>query len=361
MATVAVIGGGNGGFAAAADLQTDGHRVQLYNRSYETIAAIDDRGGIEFSGAIGEGFVSIPVITCDLATVVEGADVIVVVLPATAFESLAADLSGLVTDTPILLNPGSTGGALLFHEMFRSRKKDPIPRISETNTLTYICRKRGEDHVHVSSKVENVRCGTISGSGSETTELDIEQLYPDITPVSSVLHTSLCNVNAVLHPPGAVLSAAWIEATGGDFRFYYDGATPAVANVMSRVDDERLAIGDELGLDLQPFPELFAEIGSTSSEAGESGSFLRILRESEPNKSIRAPESVDHRFYHEDIPYGLVPMSEMADRVGVGTPLIDSLITAASSITGTEFRSSGWSDRDLGLTRESFDIELTQL
>ena len=47
-----------------------------------------------------------------------------------------------------------------------------------------------------------------------------------------VLACDLSNVNMVLHAPGAVLGAAWVEATSGDFTFYVQGMTGGVARVM---------------------------------------------------------------------------------------------------------------------------------
>ena len=55
-----------------------------------------------------------------------------------------------------------------------------------------------------------------------------------------VLACDLANVNMVLHVPGAVLGAAWVEATRGDFTFYVQGMTPGVARVM-RVARRRAA------------------------------------------------------------------------------------------------------------------------
>lgn len=349
MTTVAILGGGNGGFAAAAHLRSLGHRPQLYNRSEGTIAAVRERGGIEYSGAIGEGFAPLPVITTDLAAALDGADLVMVCLPATALTGLADRLAPLLDGTrPLVLNPGSTGGALAVRQALRERDA-AVPPIAETNTLTYIARKRSDDHVHVTSRVQHVRCATLSApSGPDPVET-LRAFYPDLRRVSSVLHTSLSNVNAVIHPPGILLSAAWIEHTGGDFRFYYDAGTPAVAHVMRDLDGERLAVAGAWDLDLDPFPAMFADLGSTSEAAGESGSFLRVLRESEPNKSIEAPPSVDHRYFHEDIPFGLVPMGTLGRIVGVETPVVDSLITLASSVTGTEYREVGWTAADLGL------------
>lgn len=349
MRRVAILGGGNGGFAAAAHLQSMGHEPQLYNRSAGTIATVRDRGGIEYSGVAGEGFAHVSVVTTDLERALDGADLLMLCLPATAFEGLAEQLAPLLDgDRPVLLNPGSTGGSLVFREALEAAGCTDVPPLAETNTLTYICRKRDDGHVHISSLVENVRCATLPAAQSDLIGT-VQELYPSIRPVSNVLHTALSNVNAVLHPPGILLSAAWIEHTGGDFRFYYDAATPTVANLMADLDEERLAVANTWGLDLDPYPTLFAEIGSTTREAGESGSFLRMLRESEPNKEIMAPSSVDHRFFNEDIPFGIVPIAALGRIAGAETPVVDALVTMASSITGTDYRDVGWTEDRLGL------------
>ena len=350
MATVAVLGGGNGGFAAAAHLYSLGHRVQLFNRSPETIQAIQEAGGVAYSGVIGDGFAPIAVITTDLAEALAAAKLVMICLPALAFEKVATGLAPLLDGSrPILLNPGNTGGALAFRQLLISAGCRVIPPIAETNTLTYICRKRGEDTVYISSVVRNVRFAALPTSVTGELTTLVREFYSTLRPVANVLHTSLSNVNAVLHPPGIVLSAAWIEHSGGDFRYYYDAGTPAVAQVMADLDRERLAIGAAWNIALEPFPSLFADIGSTSPEAGASGSFLRMLRESEPNKFIKAPSSLDSRYLHEDIPFGLVPMSELGRVVGVSTPVMDALITLTSSMNRIGYRESGWTLERLGL------------
>ncbi|MFB6227658.1 MAG: NAD/NADP octopine/nopaline dehydrogenase family protein [Halobacteriales archaeon] len=354
MPTIAILGAGNGGFAAAAHLATEGHRPQLYNRSAGTIAAIKKRGGIRHSGVLGEGTASVPVITTDLSRALDGSDLLMICLPATALDGIAGTLADhLGGSRPLLVNPGATGGALAVRETLREAGCASVPPIAETNTLTYIARKQSDEHVRVSSLVDNVRCAAVPPATPEEAIEPFLELYPTLTPVSSPLHTALSNVNAVLHPPGIVLSAAWIEHTGGDFRFYFDAGTPAVASVMEDLEEERLAIADAVGLAVDPFPEMFADIGSTSEAAAESGSFLRMLRESEPNKSIMAPDSVDHRYFNEDIPFGLVPMAALGRWAGVETPVIDSLVTIASSINGTEYRERGWTLADLGIPADA--------
>jgi opine dehydrogenase len=54
--TVAVLGAGNGGCAAAADLTNRGFTVHLFSRNRATLQPILERGGLELTGVVGDGF-----------------------------------------------------------------------------------------------------------------------------------------------------------------------------------------------------------------------------------------------------------------------------------------------------------------
>ena len=64
-----------------------------------------------------------------------------------------------------------------------------------------------------------------------------------------VLACDLANVNMVLHAPGALLGAAWVEATRGDFTFYVQGMTPASRAYAVALDEERRAVARAFGHD----------------------------------------------------------------------------------------------------------------
>src|SRR5262249_47763575 len=145
------------------------------------------------------------------------------------------------------------------------------------------------------------------------------------------------NVNMVLHPPAMILGAAWIEHTGGDFFYYYDTATPSVARFLAALDRERLAVARAWHVDAEPFLDLFARIGSTSPAAAAAGGFPQALLDSAPNRRIKAPPSLDHRYMHEDIPHGVVPLAVLGHAVGVPTPTLDALVTIASTVTARDY------------------------
>ena len=66
----------------------------------------------------------------------------------------------------------------------------------------------------------------------------------------------------VLHCPGAVLGAAWVEAKRGDFTFYVEGMTAGVARVMAKLDAERQAVAAAFGHALHSLVEEMQAIGT---------------------------------------------------------------------------------------------------
>jgi opine dehydrogenase len=152
-----------------------------------------------------------------------------------------------------------------------------------------------------------------------------------------------------MHPAGMLGNAGWIEKTGGDFRYYRDGITPAIAAWIEEVDKERLEIVQHLGLKALRFVDIFHQAGLTSEEARASGSVYRAINESAPNQTIKSPSSLDHRYIKEDVGYGLVPMAEIARVLSVKTPVMDALVTLASTALRTDFRTEGLTLEKMGL------------
>jgi opine dehydrogenase len=165
-----------------------------------------------------------------------------------------------------------------------------------------------------------------------------------------VLETGLSNINAIMHPAGMLGNLGWIENTGGDFFYYREGITPAIAAWIEGVDTERLEIVKRLSLAPAPFVEIFHQAGLTSEEARASGSIYRAIHESEPNFKIKSPASLDHRYLHEDVGYGLVPMAEIGHLLGVKTPVMDSLITLAGTANAIDYRRQGLTLEKMGLS-----------
>lgn len=346
---VAVLGGGNGAHAAAADLTLKGFEVSLYSRWPEEFAPLREREGIALIDDQGKRFVPFRGICDRIEEALQQAEVIMVAVPAVAHEYYAQASAPHLREGQILvLNPGSTAGALSFRRLLKSIQPALDISICETNTLTYICRLVGRGEVRITSRAR-VQFAALPGRQTPECFPLFARLYPDSTQRKNVLETSLNNINAVLHPPGMILNAGWIEHTRGNFSYYIEGSTPAVARVMGELDKERIALCRRFGLATQRFADFFYEAGSTTEAAYRSGSLYRVLQESEPNRFIRAPENLSYRFLTEDIPFGIVPLAHLGSLAGVSMPTVQALIALASVISGQDYMQDGWTLEKMGL------------
>ena len=347
---IAVLGAGNGGCAAAADLTLRGYEVRLFSRSDATLLPIIKQGGIKLSEAGNEKFAAPYFYSPHIVPVIDGVDLIIVAAPAVAHEYLAQSMAAHLRDGQrILLNPGHTGGSLHFANILRCGGNKATVSLCETVTLTYICRMIKPAHVEIYRRTTNLRCAAFPARGNDDLVCEIQSIYPNVTVAQNVLETGFSNINAIMHPAGMLGNAGWIEKTAGDFLYYREGVTRAIAAWIEEVDKERLQVVNSLGLKPMPFIDIFYHAGLTSAEARASGSVYRAIHESGPNLKIKSPPDLNHRYIHEDVGYGLVPMAEIGRLFGVRTPVMDSLIKLASVANGIDYSRAGLTLEKMGL------------
>jgi opine dehydrogenase len=343
---VAVVGGGAGGAAAVAELVSAGHDVRFWTRSQETLAPFREQGGVAFDGVLGAGLAKPGLMTCDLAAAADGADVVLICVPTLAHKDVADALARNRSRVPIVLNPGHTGGALEVRQTFIGNACEPPP-IAEFSTLTYVARKYTPARVTITGKARSVRLAAMPG-GEKAAEL-AQLLFSAARPVPDVLACDLANVNMVLHIPGAVLGAAWVEATGGDFTFYVQGMTGGVARVTRALDDERLAVGRAFNHQLPPLTAEMQAIGTVEESTPDIGDFAAAIASGEANRRIKAPHSLQHRYYQEDFCYGLLPFTALARIAGVDVPLAQSLLQIGRVLVGFDPASAGRTAERMGI------------
>lgn len=116
MTKIAVLGGGNGAHAAAADLTLRGFEVNMYEdeRFAPNIQQVFDTKKIELSGAAGTGTAELAMVTSDLAAAIEGVKVILVAVPAFAHAAYAEKLAEVVSAGQIVVVLPGTFGSLMF-------------------------------------------------------------------------------------------------------------------------------------------------------------------------------------------------------------------------------------------------------
>jgi len=342
---IAVLGAGAGGAAAVAELVSAGHDVALWARSERTLAPFQTRGGVAYEGVLGTGVAKPSLITADISAALSGVDAALICLPTTAHGQLARSIAELGIGVPVVLNPGHTGGALEVAQVFRATGAK-APPIAEFHTLTYVARKYSPDRVTITGAAQFLRLGALPGGDAAA---GIAQaMFPKAKRMPDVLACDLANLNMVLHVPGAVLGAAWVEATGGDFTFYVQGMTPGVERVLKALDDERRAVAKVFGHTLPSVAAEMQMVGTVEASANPDD-MAAAIASGEANKKIKAPNALTHRYYREDFGHGLLPFLALADIARVETPVASSLLRVGQTLIGDDLLAHGRTAARMGI------------
>ena len=158
---VTVLGGGNTAFALAADLTLAGHRVRLAELPgmHDTIEPIRESRTIVLKGVGHTGEARLADVTTDIAGALDGADLILLSVPAYAHRPFAeACAPHLKAGQVFVLVPG-TLGSLEFAQVFEEMGNREEVVLAEVDTSPYVCRKTGPDAAHIWGVVPRLGVG----------------------------------------------------------------------------------------------------------------------------------------------------------------------------------------------------------
>jgi opine dehydrogenase len=336
---IAVLGSGNGGCAVAFDCAIHKHSVRLFDFDTfpDNIQRVQQQGGIRAEGVL-EGFAPIEYAGHDIEEALSDVDVIYAVGPAYSTRPFAeACRPFLRKGQLVIVCPGSCMGSIEFKNTAQLSLQDQDIIVAETSTLPYAVRLVGSGRIHVFLKVKGgLFAAAVPSRNTPQVTAKIRDVYPAMASADNVLQTTLQNGNPVIHPTITLLNTALIERTRGDFFFYEEGVTPAVGRLIEAIDRERIAIGRALNVDVIPEPELGTMQGYMAEPTYDRG-----YSEAPGFRGIKAQRSLDYRYFHEDVGYGLVLWQSLAEQVGVETPHISAVIRLASVLMEQDYLAQG--------------------
>lgn len=340
---IAVLGAGNGAHAFAGDLALRGYSVRLFNKFANEIADLQTARGVTLEQAI-QGFGPLDLVTTEIAPVVSGADIILVVVPANAHRFMAEACAPHLRDGQVIvLNPGRTGGALEFKSVLSALGVRARVFIAEAQTLLYTCRISGPARVRITSIKNQTSLAAFPARDTQAVLDRLNPLYPQFVAAENVLETGLNNIGAMFHPTTTVLSAGRIES-GVPFEFYRD-MTPSIARFIEVMDTERLALAKAYGVKTQSAIEWLAI--SYDGIAGDN--LYDCIQSNAAYRGIPAPRSLDTRYLWEDVPTGLVPMIALGKQAGVEMSACLGIVNVACALCRRDFWQEGRNAERLGI------------
>jgi opine dehydrogenase len=335
---IAVLGGGNGSHAAAADLTEAGHRVRFWRRDQDAIRSLRKSANrLTLKDYRGERPVEIGVVTADLGEALAGAELIVCPVPAFAQESIAAAMAQHLADHQVVFLPPGTFGSYVMASTARERGSTARVAFAEAGTLPYLTRKHGPGTIAITTRATRLPTGVFPLTESRRALAVIRGAYPSVEDAGDALSGALMNAGPIIHPPLITMNAGPIEHFE-HWDIHNEGTTPAIRRVTDALDAERIAVRTALGYGAPHFP-----LRDHYHADGDEWMYGNLAHERLVSSGDWRERLVlaEHRYMREDVAYGLAFLVSVADWAGMSAPVARGLLALGSAICGEDFRATG--------------------
>jgi len=340
---IAVLGGGHGAYAAAADLADQGHEVRHWRRKSSelspVITLIDEKG-------------SRPV-KVNYATRIEDAvgkaELILIPGPATAQMDIARAMAPHVRDGQVVFLPPGTFGSYAMAQVVK-----PKLLWAETGTLPWLARKRGPAEVAITIRALRLPTGVYPVKEKDRAMAVIRQAFPSVEPCGNALSGALMNAGPIIHPPLILMNAGPLEASN-NYDIHSEGTQPAVRAVTDRLDNERIAVREALGFGAPHYP---LKDHYTSDRWMYGDAHKKLVQSGDWREPVPLRE---HRYMTEDVVFGLAFLVSVARWARVPAPLAEGLLALASAVLNKNLLAGERTLESLGLASLSKDELMKRL
>ncbi len=323
---IAVLGGGHGAYAAAADLSEQGHEIRLWRRDTVALAPLLKEGAIELLDARGTRRVPVALATSDIGAAVRGAELILVPTPATAQVDIANALAPHLEPGQVVFCPPGTFGSFVMAKIARDAGAPEIA-FAETGTLPYLARKRGATEIAITMRAKRLPLGVFPARRTDEALAVIQRAYPVVHPIEDALSAALMNAGPIIHPPLILMNAGPLEHFER-WDIHNEGTQPSIRHVTDALDAERIALREQLGYVAPHYP---LRDHYTSDKWMYGDAHDRLTQSGDWRERIDLKR---HRYMREDVAVGLTFLVSVARWAGVEAPVASGLLALASAALG---------------------------
>nr|WP_311521725.1 NAD/NADP octopine/nopaline dehydrogenase family protein [uncultured Porphyromonas sp.] len=326
-----IIGCGNAGLIHAAKLFEAGNEVALLKTSQvnsEFFELIKEQNSFEVldesSQGKGKRFRVTPsLITRDVESAINFADVIMVMTTTSQHEKIAQLISPFVRDGQIIVLVPGYMGSLIFKKYI-----DKKIIYSEWETTAYNGRIMDSMYVRISFYNPRNAISTLpANKAQEVIDIFSKSFADTRYSRKHILESAFHNPNMIVHPIGILFSASRIEYSKGEFWMYREAFTPSVINVIKAFDKQKNKVLQTFGCE----PLNYFEAAKWRNEEDLNIDAMTVFH-SFAEASNKGPSFINHRYINEDVPMGLGLYTSIAKVVGVDTSVQEGIIALSSAL-----------------------------
>ena len=327
---IAIIGGGNIGTLMAGEFAANGHEVNVFASKPEmwndSIKVLDQQDRVLMEGRLAT-------VSDDLRLCIKGADMIWITYPTFMLQSIADNLSSIVSPGQhIGVVPGNDAE---FYFADHVREGVILFGLQRVHSIARL-KKRG-DSVYMLGRKPELQVAALPSSKTDEIAEEVEALFR--VPTVSLPHylvETLTPSNPILHTARIrSMFRHWEQGVYYDRNIlFYEEWDDASSKLMLSCDDELQqicrALEQEMGIDLSGVkslcehyesPDAFALTAKISGIPAFRGLTSPMK---EVSKGCWVPD-FDSRYFKADFAFGLKAIRDIAKLVEVPTPAMDDV------------------------------------
>jgi opine dehydrogenase len=327
---VGIIGAGAVAYGSAAFLTEAGHEARLWSPSGERTRELAAGAPLVSEGVVAGSFH--PVVAGSCAAALDGADVALVALPANGYRmALEAMAPHLRPGQVVIFSAHASFGALYLAQLLAVLGVT-LPVVALSTTVLR-ARQTSPTTVKVATLRKTVDMATWPSAEADAGFAACVALFGErFNRRADLLAIALSNVNPQSHMALALCNFTRMEK--GEAWGQSANMTEAVGRLLEALDAERLAIARALGREARSMRQHYSlTYGLPDAPIGETA---RIL--AGRGDPTLGPATIQTRYTLEDVPFGLVPLIQLAQLAGVAVPLHEAGLAVFSALYGRDLR-----------------------
>jgi opine dehydrogenase len=365
---VAILGGGVCAQTFAADFALEKYNVRLYELpefAPVTLGNVLNTSEIELGGKQLNfkwfrrgGVAKIDVVTTDMEEALKGAGLVIVAIPAKGHKSFFEKMIPYLEDGQVVSIFPDNFGSLMLSNMMREKGCDAEVIIGGWTSMPYGTRIVEPGKVDCILRIHEL-VGDALPSKDGGTFFEALKGIPAFDGTvklkrgDTVIGIGLSNPNPVVHVCGSMLNVGAMEVSEmegtlglakGKYSMYKYGMSPAVSRTQLAFYQEERKLANAMGIKMIEYrdDQFFWKGTVMGIEYWVPYADVMI-------PPITGPDSVEHRYFTEDIPVGTVIRYHLAKKFGIEVPIIESMIQIGSVVCNKDFLKEGISLKELGI------------
>jgi len=365
---VAVLGGGACAQTFAAEFTLAGYKVRLYELpelAQGTLGEVLRTHEIELGGAQANfkwfrraGIAKVDVVTTEISEALRGAGLVIVAIPAKGHRPFFEKMIPCLEDGQMISIFPDNFGSLMLRNMMGEKGCNADIIIGGWSSMPYGVRVIEPGKLDCIIRIRELLGDALPGKDGDKFFETMKGIpafdgVVELKKGDTVIGVGFSNPNPAVHVPGSILNVGAMEVSEmegtlgipkGKYSMYKHGMSPAVARVQLAFYQEERKIANAMGIEMIEFrdDQFFWKGGIMGVEYWVPFADVII-------PPIVGPNSVEHRYFTEDIPVGTVIRYHLAQKFGVDVPTIESMMQLGSVICKRDFLKEGITLKELGI------------